>query len=191
MSGFPSVKSLIPPKDRKANLEYRSWIERFATTDVGFRKDILGRCAEDFPFWCDSFAWVYEPRPDREDRTAAKIKPFTLWSHQERAYRELAEDFGYQDIGVIKSRGEGASWLVIGMMVWKWQFAELEAYGLVSRNELAADNPDDPDSLMWKAEMLVQRMPDWMCCEEDYSRNHAARQHGSLHFLSAKYHHPK
>lgn len=170
-----AVADLVPPKDWQANLAYRADLGESVLQSFHYRQEVLGRCREDFLFWLNSFGWLFEPRPEQDaaGQPISKIRPFTSWSHQDRAYQEIAQDFGYKDIGVIKSRGEGASWLILMMMVHKWRFGEMEAFGLVSRNLKAADNPNDPDSLLWKVEWSIKRLPSWMISPDEYIRNRA------------------
>lgn len=54
----------------------------------------------------------------------------------------------------------------------------MESFGLVSRHELAVDNPDDPDSLGWKIDWQMKQLPLWMIGKRstsnspnDWSRN--------------------
>lgn len=100
---------------------------------------------------------VFEPRPK------PKILPFITWPHQDNCIALLSRYLGKRDIGIEKSRGEGASWMFLMVFLHQWIFdPNGPAFGLVSRNELAVDNPIDPDSLMWKLDFQLKHLPGWM-----------------------------
>jgi hypothetical protein len=120
-----------------------------------------------FSAWC----YLYEPRPKIiSGRKQPHVIPFIPWPHQEPVIREIDTYLGFEDIGLEKSRGEGASWIGILFSVRDWLFIDLAAVGLVSRNEKAADNPDDPDSLFWKIDWELTKLPKWML-PQDFKRN--------------------
>lgn len=99
--------------------------------------------------------------------------PFLPWYHQIPVAHTIIEHLGYRDIGLEKARGEGASWICLMIILWRWLFYDMQAFGLVSRNELAADNPEDPDSLGWKIDWQLKQLPLWMAGKKgtDYTRN--------------------
>lgn len=101
------------------------------------------------------------------------VVPFIPWSHQVPAVEKIDEILGWNDIGITKSRGEGASWIGILFCVHRWLFHPMSAIGMVSRTELAGDNPEDPDSLFWKIDWELTQLPRWMAGEKntDWTRN--------------------
>lgn len=152
------------PKELAANLQYRLDLRRRARDDTRFQAIMLEACRTDVLFFLNAFAWLYEPRPkkDAHGKTLPNIIPFITWPHQDPAIIEIREALGFQDIGVEKSRGEGASWIAVWLAIQDWLFKPMTAIGLVSRTEDAVDSADDPDSLMWKIDWGVEKLPAWM-----------------------------
>ena len=99
-------------------------------------------------------SWTAKKRPS--------TLPFIPWSHQVPAIRKIKAALGYEDIGAEKSRGEGMSWIAVLLALHDWLFDPMSAVGLVSRTEDACDSPDDPDSLMWKLDWELTKLPKWM-----------------------------
>lgn len=141
------------PRDLGRNLRYRIELRKRAQGDAGFRRAMLTACKHDILFFFAAWCWLYEPRPRKTEDgiTLPNIIPFIPWEHQIPIIREIDEHLGFRDIGMEKSRGEGASWIAILFSLHRWLFRQMSAIGLVSRTENAVDNPDDPDSLMWKS----------------------------------------
>lgn len=61
-----------------------------------------------------------------------------------------------------KSRGEGMSWIGITLALHNWLFIPNSKIGLVSRTEEEADDPHDSDSLFWKIDWSLAKLPNWM-----------------------------
>ena len=167
-------------KDFETNLRLRAQILERAAKDFTFRKTLLEACREDTLFFFNAFCWLYEPRPRRVNgKKLPNIIPFITWEHQDPVILQARESIGYEDIGIEKSRGEGASWMFILLALQDWLFEPMSAIGFISRTELAVDNPDDPDSLFWKADWELEKLPSWMAGErtgvgdkaKDYTRN--------------------
>lgn len=155
---------LIPPNEAVANLLYRKSVRAWAVQSKANRKWLWDACAKDFLFFLRTFSFVLEPRPVRGQST---ILPFNPWPTQLDFIRVLETNAGYSDILVKKSRGEGATLTVINYIVWRWMFStEPQLIGIVSRNENAADSPEDPDSLGAKIDFLLSMLPKWMTGEK-------------------------
>jgi len=152
-------QDITPPQEPVANVQYRKQLRLWAAKHPANRRWIMQKCKKDFYFWLESFAWLYEPRPEPG---RAAILPFIPWAHQRPVMDAILRNLGYDDIGIEKARGEGATWLCLMIIVWRWIFHDMQAFGIVSRNELTADNPDDPDSLGAKIDWCLAKMPTWM-----------------------------
>jgi hypothetical protein len=152
------------PRDLGRNLRYRIELRKRAQGDAGFRRAMLTACKHDILFFFAAWCWLYEPRPRKTEDgiTLPNIIPFIPWDHQIPVIREIDEHLGFRDIGMEKSRGEGASWIAVLFSLHRWLFRQMSAIGLVSRTENAVDNPDDPDSLMWKLDWELEQLPRWM-----------------------------
>lgn len=173
---------IVPPEAPTANLRYRKILREWAADEKrgpANRRWIMHRSKRDFFWWLKSFGWLYEPRPEPG---RAPILPFIPWPHQVPALQTLI-DFSFpdgkdrtwqqKDVGIEKARGEGATWMCLMLITWRWLFHDMEAFGLVSRKEEAADSPDDPDSLGTKIDWALSKMPQWMTGikGKDYRRN--------------------
>lgn len=162
------------PLDLYRNLLFRKDLLIRCGKDSGFRAGMMQACAEDPLFFFNAFCWVYEPRPRFSNgvRLPTQI-PFISWKHQIPAILEIHKNLGQCDIGVEKSRGEGMSWMGILLACHDWLFNPMTAIGLVSKDENSVDDPNDPDSLMWKCDYTLKKLPDWMSgvAGKDYKRD--------------------
>jgi hypothetical protein len=163
------------PRDMIANLRFRRKVLYRCAADERARQVMLEACRQDVIFWMSTFCFCFEPRPKIIDgKKQPSVMPFIPWDHQLPAILEIREKLGYEDIGVVKSRGEGMSWIAVLFAVHDFLFDPMSKVGLVSRNELAGDSPDDPDSLGWKISWELSKMPRWMpgvTQDVDYERN--------------------
>ena len=165
------------PGDYWENLEYRKTLSDNCNKDIGYRRAATEACREDVLYFFASHCWLYEPRVRfLKGKKLPKIVPFIPWPHQEPVIRKMRARLGGDDIGdvgLLKSRGEGASWIGVLLAMHDWIFQPLTAVGLVSRTELAGDNPTDPDSLFWKIDWELSKLPAWMVGlqEKDWKRD--------------------
>jgi hypothetical protein len=151
------------PRDFERNLIYRIELREAAQYDTHFQAALLEACRQDVLFFMSAFCWVYEPRPKMVGGVKLPhIIPFIPWDHQVPVIQTIDKHLGFEDIGIEKSRGEGISWIADLFGVHDWLFEPLTAIGLVSRNEDAVDNPEDPDSLFWKIDWELDQLPHWM-----------------------------
>lgn len=147
--------SHIPPRDYKANIEFRIKVNRLCDGDKAYRAEIWKMCARDPLFYLNTFGWIYEPRSRRH--FAWVTYPF-----QDDEYPVLIGCIGNVDVGWDKCRGTAASWGACAAFGWFTQFHEDGAYTLVSRNEDQVDSLENPDCLFWKLDYLYARQPEWL-----------------------------
>lgn len=162
--------SLTPPREPVANVLYRQEVRKWALQSKANRKYLRDRCSEDWFFFAETFLWLFEPRPEKG---RSNIIPFIPWDHQRPEIQKILDGLGYEDFGIEKSRGEGATWSCLMIILHRWLFREMHAYGLVSRHEAAVDNPEDPDSLGWKIDWQIAKLPRWLVGQKDkhWTRN--------------------
>lgn len=170
---FDFYKSV--PRDLEANLRYRVELRQRAATDIPFRRAMWTACKHDILFWFNAWCFLYEPRPrfNAEGRLLPKMIPFIVWDHQIPAIKAIKENLGTKDIGVEKSRGEGASWMAVLLALHDWLFDDMAKVGLVSKKEKDADDPGNMDSLFAKIDWELTKLPKWMAGVEkvDWTRN--------------------
>lgn len=162
------------PKGLEDNLRYRLELRRRAQHDVQFRRALLTACRHDVLFFFNAFCYLFEPRPRVVNgRKLSYTIPFITWDHQDPFIRTAREHLGFKDIGVEKSRGEGASWIAVLLALHDWLFDPECMVGMVSSTEKKADNPENPDSLFWKIDWELTKLPRWMAGVKgkDYVRN--------------------
>ena len=161
-------------KEYAQNIRLRVKYLKRASEDFTFQKALLKACKEDVLFFFNCFCWLYEPRPKKiKGKKMPMVIPFITWEHQDPVIISARNTLGFDDVGIEKSRGEGASWIFILLALHDWLFQPMSAIGFISRTEMAVDNPDDPDSLMWKLDWELTKLPPWMAGErdKDYMRN--------------------
>jgi hypothetical protein len=162
------------PKTFRENLEWRLRVRKRAEKDVGFQAAMLAACKRDILFWMNAWCYCYEPRPKVINGVQQpKTLPFITWKHQDPVITTLREHLGHCDIGIEKSRGEGMSWILILLALHDWLFDPQAKVGLVSRTEDEADDPDNSDSLFWKIDWELSKLPPWMAGKKglDWERN--------------------
>ncbi len=146
----------LVPRAPTANAQYRLWAR-----DIGFHNEAMKftlwrMCARDILFWINTFGMLYETRP------VGKVLPFTTFPFQDDHFGEMKKAFGFQDIGIHKSRDQGWTWMMLYKLAHGFVFLPLQSYMMVSRNEDAVDKRDDTDALMWKLQFLLNKLPAWM-----------------------------
>jgi len=162
------------PKGYEKNLAYRLDLRERAQRDQGYQSAIIQACREDALFFFNILTWLYEPRPMEVDGILLPTQiPFITWEHQDPVIREIEANLGLRDIGIEKSRGQGASWIGVLLALRDWLFLPGAKVSLVSSTELRTDNPYDSDSLFWKLDWELVRLPGWMVGrrDTDWKRN--------------------
>jgi hypothetical protein len=151
----------IVPKDFKANLKFRSSILAEAAGDKSMQATLHQMCTEDILFWWNTFVWTYNPK----DYPDCPARPFITWDYQDRAILDINECVGKEDLGSEKSRDMGLSWIMLGVIRYRWQFVSLQSFLLVSRVEDLVDKKNEPDCLFWKIDFVNNNLPRWLMPE--------------------------
>lgn len=163
------------PRDPVENMRFRVAVRRRARIDAEFRKALWTACREDVVFFFSTFCFLYEPRTrfGSDGRILPNIIPFVPWEHQIPVIRECRENLGKGDVGVKKSRGEGASWMGCLFAMHDWIFRPDSTVGMCSSTEDKADKFGDRGSLMGKIDWELSVLPTWMVGKQnqDWVRN--------------------
>ena len=69
---------LPAPTNPKANAAYRRAILKRAATDKEFQRECWVRASRDFFWWCNTFAWTYDPK----SHPSCPNRPFVLYEYQ-------------------------------------------------------------------------------------------------------------
>jgi len=138
-------------------LKNRLIINERCNEDLKFREEVLAKCFEDSVYWCNNFAWTFDPREERRNLA------FILWDKQVEYVRWVERLLkGHVDGLIEKSRDVGVSYTtLIPVVLYQWLFHDFNTL-IGSRVESKVDKSDDPDALFWKIDYNLQRLPEWM-----------------------------
>ncbi len=166
------------PDDPEENAKWRETTLRLAENSPAFRQQVMEFCRKDFWFWAKGFAYVFEPRILDDDAEGVEQEldtkvPFLPWPHQIPVVDRILKVLGKRDLRIVKSRAQGASWIVILIFIWLWLFRPGFKGNLVSKDEKAVDVKGDMDQLMPKADWLLEQLPEWMVGRQrkEWNRN--------------------
>lgn len=144
------------PRDLVRNIDFRKEIIRAAGSDREFQSDLKALCRADPLFWWNAFVFTYDPR------LSASVVPMVTYGFQDEAIADINGSIGVSDICISKSRDMGASWMLVGIFLYRWMFRDGESFLLVSRNEDYVDKAGNPKSLFWKIDFIMKHLPGWM-----------------------------
>lgn len=159
-------------KDRQSNLEFRRALIAYGNMGAAERRAIWHLCAADGLFFVNVFCWTYDPRV-----TDCPAIPFITYAFQDVALDKMFTACGKEDVFVEKSRDMGASWMLVLVFFFRWLFAPMQSFLLVSRNESYVDNPGNPKSLFWKLDFLLAHLPGWVRPGYVRTKCHLHNQH--------------
>ena len=166
----------VVPDDPTKNAKWREETLRLAADNKVFQQEILARCAADFWYWAKSSAYVHEPRI-LDDAGVLETRVIYLpWPHQIPIVNRILAVLGKRDLRIVKSRAQGASWLVILIFTWCWLFMRGFKGNLVSKDEDSVDKRGDMNSMMGKFDWLLTQLPEWMIGirNKDWRRNYSS-----------------
>lgn len=146
---------------------FRQKLLRACRAKPKYRRSVLELCRRDPLFFINAFVWQFNPNfiPPKSGKGSSmslELGPFVTWPFQDEALavmRKCMEE--RRDAVIEKSREMGASWLCLLLMLWYWLFVPRKKFLLISRDEKSVDS-SDPDSLMWKLDFVLGKLPDWM-----------------------------
>lgn len=145
----------LVPKDVTENLRFRRTVVEEGHKSRKAAHEFWMMCSRDILFYLNVFGWIYEPR-------TPAVLPFVTYPFQDQAILEMDAAVGDHDLCVKKSRDNTASWDMLSVFEWRWQFHPMQSFLLVSRTEDLVDKADDPDSLFWKVLFLIEKQPSWL-----------------------------
>jgi len=164
------------PKDPIANLEWRIRMLQRAEEDDQYRDTLIALCSrpcvESFLFWLNAFGWTYvQKRADADGVERAVVgkmseHPFITWPCQDEAAAQIIRAIQRGDsIALDKSRDMGATWLIVSIFHWFWQFIPNVNFLELSASEDMVDSAGetkDPDTLFAKHDFLIAKQPSWL-----------------------------
>lgn len=158
------------PTDIEANKRFRLWIDEKGSSDPEFADLVRAKCEGDTVFAINTFAWTYDPR------LADPYIPFILYPKQEELIRKMDQYLERSRKGekinlvIDKCRAVGASCTVISWVVMHFFFDKFSAR-LGSRIENYVDKKGERDTLFYKIDVTLDRMPEWLL-KDGMTRTH-------------------
>lgn len=163
------ITGLSIPKSTKGNLAWRKTLLNTAKTSASMRKTLRSASASSTIFWLNAFGWTFLQKSIDETGHEAKVDgqaahvPFVTWKIQDEAIQELVRSIeGGHDALISKSRDMGASWLVVAVFQWYFQFRPSTTFLELSRKQSLVDRRGDMDSLFEKHRYLLRWQPEWL-----------------------------
>jgi len=135
------------------------------------RATALEQCKKDKVFWFDNFCWTYDPR------VVPSNVPFILHEKQIKFIEWLDEllEKSRQGIKVNaitdKPRDVGVSYTIMGWILWHYLFDDFVAR-VGSRKEDYVDKKGETDTLFYKLDYIMRRLPKWMIPDWENERHY-------------------
>lgn len=157
------------PKGFDANLRWRQATMDAAAADESVQAQLRQVCSVSPLFWINAFVWTYRQKmtlPDGSERPvqgAAAVYPMITWLVQDEAIAELIDAIeNGHDIDIEKSRDMGASWVILLVFHWYWQFRSNVTFLEASRKEELVYDKNNMDALMQKHLFVLDYQPGWL-----------------------------
>jgi hypothetical protein len=151
------------PKTVEENLQWRAEMYRAAARDRSYQRALRRAAWDDTLFFFRAFLWTFEARARVTD------KPFCFWDNQvqpiveaDRAIDDALQTEENVTVLFPKSRAQGATLLLLGVCLKRFLRDTGFTCGLVTRNEKLVDSLTDSDTMMWRVQYFLDRLPFWM-----------------------------
>jgi hypothetical protein len=143
--------------DSSKNLIHRIKVQQRCEIDSDYKQLQWVLCKSSFHYFLNTFVWTHDPR----EKKHTKI-PFVSYEFQDGMARFVIKLIAKDRLGGIeKSREQGASWLVIAVMVWLDTFYNGKNVILMSITENEVDDRTE-SSLFGKARYIISNLPEFM-----------------------------
>jgi hypothetical protein len=157
------------PKLPAANILWRKKLRDAAFASECVQRDVRAACAASFPFWVNAFGYTFHQKWTNDEGEDIAVTgddchvPFITWKIQDESAATLISCITRgEDALIDKSRDMGASWLVIAIFQWMWQFQPNTTFLEVSRKEMYVDRRGNMDSLFEKHRYMTRMQPVWL-----------------------------
>lgn len=139
-------------------MQNRLEVRQRSEDDPNFRLEVLRLCKEDTLYWFDNFAFTFDPRIDPSE------VPFIPYDGKQVRFIEYMEGVlkNPKDVFIDKPRDVGATSLMMNFILKHWLFDEFFNARVGSRKEEYVDRAGDPDTLYFKLDYTLNRLPKWM-----------------------------
>lgn len=158
----PGRHHLEVSRDLPENCSQRLAILDLAERDPKIRAELIRMCSEDILFFINLFVIQYNPNFIAGGMSMEE-GPFVSWEYQDSGILIVLGWIESRQDGVIeKSRELGASVMCLFICLWMFLFHRNKKFLVISRNAESVDKPDEPDSLFWKLDFVISKLPRWM-----------------------------
>lgn len=158
----------IIPTDLRANIEFRIRLHGYLATDQKAQDAFLGMCRAYIPIAFNTSFFTLNPQKPPSERN----QPFILRPVQVPAVETLCAciDEG-RDVGINKSRKQGASEICAKVFAAKALLDELSHFILGSRKEDLVDKSNDLYTLFAKVDSVMTYLPSWWKKQCGYNKD--------------------
>lgn len=149
------------PLDPRQNILFRADLHEYlATSSRQARNDFVEMCRVKPQISFKTLFWTEQPKPNIKPYG---ILPFNTWDWQDEEVEEInCYMLKGGKLQRRKSREIGITWLVLGCGMNLWLFTP-GIYGLVSSfKEEKVDKRGNPDTLYYKLDFLLKKLPEWV-----------------------------
>lgn len=160
---------IVIPKNPLANVQWRKKLLANAASSQSVRKALKKASAASPLFWLNAFGYTFLQKRVNADAKEEAVQgtdtiiPFITWKVQDDALLQLADAIDNQHHALIhKTRDMGATWLVVALFQWYWQFRPNTTFLEMSRKEVLVDRRGDMDSLFEKHRFMLKWQPEWL-----------------------------
>lgn len=149
------------PREREANKRWRALLLERAENDTELQAVLREKCRLDDTFFINAFAWTFDPR------LPEPVVPFILYPKQEALIKWLDELLERSKRGdkinavIDKPRDVGATFTVMTWVTQKFLFDDFSAR-VGSRKEDYVDKKGEQDTLFYKVDFTIERLPKWL-----------------------------
>lgn len=146
------------PTELRSNIKFRIKLHKFLAVDKKAQLFFLDLCRQYIPIIFSSTLWTLNPQKPEGQRN----QPFILRPKQISAVETMNWCIDNEkDIGLNKTRKQGASELSIKLMMSKCLLEELANFIIGSRKKELVDNFGDNYTLFAKADNVMSCLPSW------------------------------
>ncbi|MEW5822061.1 MAG: terminase family protein [Cyanobacteriota bacterium] len=156
-------KEMIIKSDKDALfvLQSRSNILKLALSSPEKLKETKDQCANNIIYWLENFCYTFDPRPK-----SLRNIPFMPYEYQRSLILSLVDCIkNGEDILIEKSRDMGATWCILYVLQWYWQFHSGYNFHLGSKKQDNVDVIGDPSTLFGKIRYNLRLQPSWLLPE--------------------------
>lgn len=150
---------LLPKRTRLELGEYRIRVLERCDRDPTFAALVRDICRVDFLFFANVFLFIEEKR---SSQSSVNSIPFCTYRFQDDDFLKMLDCLGVRDICVKKSRDQGATWMILALLLWLCLLHDDRKVLLMSWKEDCVDNRGDPDALMPKLDHMINLLPGFL-----------------------------